>query len=161
MTAAGSYILRAEEGELRAGPGDSHTWFKATGSLTGSGFALVEESAARGQGAPIHRHEQDAESFYVLDGEITFFLDGVTPEVGRPGTFVHVPAGSPHGFRVESARARYLILTTPHHAEFYRAITRPVTKPGDSFAAVTKQEIGQACRDFGIEFIGPWPDVAR
>ena len=154
------YLLHRDQGELRAS-GKTVTWFKATGDTTGGLFALVEEDAARGQGAPIHRHAADVESFYVLDGEMTFFLPDAAPQVGRPGTFVHIPAGAAHGFRVESERARYLILTTPHHAEFYRAMTRAVAAPGDSFEPFTRDEMGKACRDYGVEFIGPWPDKAK
>lgn len=155
MTVTG-YVLKAGEGELRAS-GRTVTWFKATGDTSGGLLGLVEEDAARGQGAPLHRHAADVESFYVLDGEIAFFL-GADRAVGGPGTFVHVPAGVVHGFRVESERARYLILTTPHHAEFYRAMTRSVAAPGDAFDPLTREEMGKACRDYGIEFLGPWPD---
>ena len=154
------YLLHRDQGELRAS-GKTATWFKATGDTTGGLFALVEEDAARGQGAPIHRHAADVESFYVLDGEMTFFLADAEPQIGGPGTFVHVPAGAAHGFRVESERARYLILTTPHHAEFYRAMTRAVAAPGEPFEPFTKEEMGKVCRDYGVEFIAPWPDRVK
>lgn len=158
MSNVTSYLVEQHEGELRC-VGGTCTWFKATGDLTGGKFALVEEHAARGEGAPLHRHREDDESFYVLEGEITFFIeDGVGARRGA-GTFVHVPGGTIHGFRVESANARYLILTTVRHGEFYRAMSRAVGSPGDPFEEVTGEEIGKACEDFGIEFVGPLPDA--
>ena len=43
-------------------------------------------------GPPIHLHEDEDDSFYVLGGEITFVVeDGEL--VGQPGTFVLVPPG--------------------------------------------------------------------
>lgn len=155
-----SYLLRSGEGELRAS-GMTLTWFKAMGDAATGVPALVEEEATRGQGAPLHRHAADVESFYVLEGEVAFFLEGAARAVGGPGTFVHVPAGAVHGFRVESDRARYLILTTPHHAGFYRAMTRAVTSADQTFMPLSREEMSQACRDYGIEFIGPWPDRVK
>jgi hypothetical protein len=76
---------------------------------------------------------------------------------GSPGSFVHIPAGTVHGFRVASVEARYLILTTARHGEFYRAITRPVKSPGDAFEKVTGEMVGQACREFEIQYVGPLP----
>lgn len=75
------------------------------------------------------------------------------------GPAAHVPAGAVHGFRVESETARYLILTTARHGEFYRAITLP-SQPGGLPPAesIEGSEIGKAARQYGIEFIGPLPD---
>jgi hypothetical protein len=39
------------------------------------------------------------------------------------GSFAHILGGIVHGFRVDSETARYLVLTTPRHGAFYRAIT--------------------------------------
>lgn len=134
----------------------------ATGQGTGEAFCLVDEQAGRGESVPLHRHSEDVESFYVLEGELTFYLED-QPGVRAPaGTFAHVPGGTVHGFRVQSDTARYLILTTPRHGEFYRAITlasRPGGLPPEE--SVDGQQIEHAARDFGIEFIGPLPDPAK
>lgn len=135
--------------------GDTATSFLATGATTGGAFGLVEESAKRGMSVPLHRHDADVESFYVLDGEISFYLGSQPAARAVAGTFVHIPAGAVHGFRVESDSTRYLILTTPHHVDFYRAITAP--SPG---AAVGDDVIESACQEYGIELIGPLPDPA-
>ena len=60
-----------------------------------------------------------------------------------------------HGFRVESDTARYLILTTPRHVEFNRAITASTPR-----AAIEDDVIKKACEDYGIDFIGSLPDPA-
>jgi hypothetical protein len=73
--------------------------------------------------------------------------------------FAHLPGGTVHGFRVESEKARYLILTTPRHGQFYRAITR-ASRPGKlpPLDSVQGSEIQQASMDYGVEFVGPLPD---
>jgi mannose-6-phosphate isomerase-like protein (cupin superfamily) len=48
-----------------------------------------------GPAAHVHREEDDA--FFVLEGAITFTVDGEEVVAG-PGTFVLVPPGVPHGF---------------------------------------------------------------
>jgi quercetin dioxygenase-like cupin family protein len=138
--------------------GDTFTFFLATGDETGDAFCLVDEEAPRGTSVPLHRHPDDMESFYVLEGELTLFV-GDGPGVRAPsGSFAHVPGGTVHGFRVESDRARYLILTTPRHGEFYRAITRASgpdgEPPKDSEGSTTKG----VAKEYGIEFVGPLPD---
>ncbi len=148
---AAPYVRQPGTSEVRW-MGKTVTHFLATGDVTGGQFALVEETAARGMSVPLHRHDADVESFYVLDGTITFYLDDSRGERAGAGAFVHVPGGAVHGFRVESDSARYLILTSPHHAEFYRAIS--VTSPG---VPVDGEVVGRACREFGVTFIGPLP----
>ena len=139
--------------------GATATSFLATGVTTGDLFALVDERAHRGESVPLHRHVDDVESFYVLEGKVTFYLvrePGV--RVGA-GSFVHVPAGTVHGFRIESEIARYLILTTPRHGEFYRAITLPSRAGGQApLEPIDGAAIGRAARQYGIESVGPLPD---
>jgi quercetin dioxygenase-like cupin family protein len=147
-----AYIYQPDESELRW-MGKTSTNFLATGALTGGGFALVEERSIRGVSVPLHKHDNDVESFYILEGEVTFFLEDKPGVQAITGTFVHIPKGTVHGFRIKSETVRYLILTTPHHAEFYRAITSPSPE-----ATVDDVVIGKACHEYGIEFVGPLPD---
>lgn len=154
-----AYAHQPGEAELRW-MGEVSTFFLATGDSTGGAFALVDERSPQGEAVPLHRHADDVESFYVVEGEMSFFL-GDRPGVrAGAGAFVHVPAGEVHGFRVESESARYLILTTPRHGDFYRAITRPSREGGlPPLEGVTGEQIGAAAREYGIELVGPLPDA--
>ena len=108
---------------------------------------------------PLHRHDDDMESFYVVEGEVTLYVgDQAGARLGA-GSFAHVPGGTVHGFRVESETARYLILTTSRHGEFYRAITLP-SRPGGlpPLESIDGAQIKAAGREYGIEFVGPLPD---
>lgn len=153
-----AYLRQPQEAELRW-MGETCTYFLAEGSRTQDAFSLVDEQAKRGEAVPRHRHERDMESFYVLSGEITFYIGDQPGIRAKPGAFVHLPGGTVHGFRIESETARYLILTTPRHGEFYRAITLPA-QPGGAppTESVTGATVERACREFGVEFVGPLPE---
>ncbi len=157
MSSSGAYFVEPGRADLRW-MGGTATQFLATGQLTGGKFAMIDERAPRGVGAPLHRHAADDESFYVLEGELSFFLGDAPPHRGGPGAFVHVPAGAVHGFRIESETARYLILTTVRHGEFYKAITLASREGGlPPIEKVDGETVNRACREYGVEFIGPLP----
>jgi nicotinamidase-related amidase/quercetin dioxygenase-like cupin family protein len=48
-------------------------------------------------GPDVHAHRAEDDSFYILEGELTFTVDGADVAAG-PGTFVFVPPGVPHTF---------------------------------------------------------------
>jgi quercetin dioxygenase-like cupin family protein len=51
------------------------------------------------EGVDPHRHPDHVDSFYVLEGEAEFVVDGEVVRAG-PGAFVAAPPGVEHGFRV-------------------------------------------------------------
>jgi uncharacterized cupin superfamily protein len=48
-------------------------------------------------GPPLHAHESEDDSFYILDGELTVLLED-SEVVAGPGTFVLIPPGNGHTF---------------------------------------------------------------
>jgi quercetin dioxygenase-like cupin family protein len=157
-TAGGAYVLQPHQAELRW-MGETSTYFLATGEQTANAFALIDERAERGASVPLHLHAQDMESFYVLEGEITFYIGEQHRVRATAGAFVHLPAGTVHGFRIESETARYLILTTPRHGDFYRAITLPSREGGQPpLESIEGAKIKQAGQEYGISVVGPLPD---
>jgi mannose-6-phosphate isomerase-like protein (cupin superfamily) len=80
---------------------------KADASGTGGVVSVLEASEPPGFGPPVHVHDDAAEAFYVLDGEYVMSLDG--DEYRCPaGSFVFVPVGVRHGFRVGDVPSRKL-----------------------------------------------------
>lgn len=72
--------------------------------------AVIELTVPPGGSPPRHVHEQVDDSFLVLDGEVVVRCDQQTI-LGRPGTYIAVPAGVEHTFRVTSATpARLLVV---------------------------------------------------
>jgi quercetin dioxygenase-like cupin family protein len=50
-------------------------------------------------GVAPHTHPDHVDSFYVLEGEAEFTIEGEVVRAG-PGSFVAAPTGTEHGFRV-------------------------------------------------------------
>ncbi|NUT56580.1 MAG: cupin domain-containing protein [Thermoleophilia bacterium] len=60
-------------------------------------LAIIVIQPHRG-GPPAHRHKDEDDAFYILEGELTFGVEGEEVVAG-PGTFVLVPPGLEHTFR--------------------------------------------------------------
>src|SRR5262245_19773739 len=60
-------------------------------------YEITRQQGDKDMGPPPHSHDWD-ESFYVVAGDVEFTCAGKTT-VCRPGTLVHVPAGTVHSFR--------------------------------------------------------------
>lgn len=85
---------------------------KADTDVTGGAFTLLEAQEPPGFGPPMHIHRDAAEAFYVLEGEYRIFV-GDDEWVCPTGSFVFIPAGVVHGFRVGDVPSRKLNLYTP------------------------------------------------
>lgn len=138
---------------------DTLAIIRASGDTTDRRLALVEQTAPSGHAPPPHRHEREDEWFYVLDGELTFWLDG-DRSVGGPGSLTFLPKGVPHGFAVTSSQpARFLIGTSPSGFDsFVRAVgsrAESATLPPADHPLPSPGELGQIAEEHGIELLGP------
>ena len=89
-------------------------------------LAIVEVSTAGGAAPPPHVHHRHVESFYVLEGELLFGVDGSELRAGA-GAWLQVPPGVAHTFEVAGGgTARFLNLHTPSagFGPFVRALHR-------------------------------------
>lgn len=85
---------------------------KADAAATGGSFSLLEAAEPPGFGPPMHIHEDAGEAFYVLEGEYLIFME--EQEYRCPaGSFVFIPAGLVHGFRVGPTASRKLNIYSP------------------------------------------------
>src|SRR5437773_1282701 len=85
----------------------------ATGEDTVGKYALWETIVPPGGGPPPPVHSREEEGFYILEGEITFTINGERV-VATAGTFANMPVGTPHSFKNESNEtAKMLISVTP------------------------------------------------
>jgi len=99
--------------------------FKAVADQTGGDFSLMERTLPPGgRRPPAHRHVNCSEAFFVLDGQISFVLDG-QDLTGGPGDFLLVPRGAAHTFGNPSDEpARLLVLHAPAMDAYFEELHR-------------------------------------
>jgi quercetin dioxygenase-like cupin family protein len=149
-----------------AGPGEGEAlWFmgclatiKSSAETTGGGVAVIEHLGPRGAGSPQHVHSRENEWFYVLEGELTFWVGGEV-SVAPAGSFVFGPKGIPHTFMVSSEQARFLLVTEPAGFEqFMRTVGEPATRleiPPPATEPPDVEALSKLAATYGIEITGP------
>jgi quercetin dioxygenase-like cupin family protein len=149
-----------------ARPGEGEAlWFlgilatvKAAGDTTGGSVAVIEHLAPRGSGSPLHVHSREDEWFYVIEGELTFWVGGETI-VAPAGSFVFGPKGIPHTFLVSSDEAHFLLVAEPAgFEEFMRSIGEPAQRLEIPPAAAEPPDVAgltAVAAQYGIDIIGP------
>ena len=117
-------ILAPGEGHVLTARG-SVMAFKAVADQTGGDFSLMERTLPPGgRRPPAHRHVNCSEAFFVLDGQISFVLDG-QDLTGGPGDFLLVPRGAAHTFGNSSDEpARLLVLHAPAMDAYFEELHR-------------------------------------
>jgi quercetin dioxygenase-like cupin family protein len=129
--------------------------FVATGEETNGAYSMFEAIVLPGGGPPPHIHRREDETFYVLEGEITFQI-GEERQVSRPGSFVHMPIGNQHSFKNETDKnARMLITLMPAGLEEMFFEVGKVLKEGELPDEPSQEEIArllETAERFGIEY---------
>lgn len=120
-----------------------------------TGALAVQRVASRsGVMPPLHRRGED-ESYRVLEGELTFYVGDDVLRAG-PDDVVAVPRDARRTFRVESAWARWLVVTrvrsVARYEDFGRALACPVEEWPSAEEAAAVAAIAAAN---GIEVLGP------
>ncbi len=87
------------------------TWLVG-GKETSGRVTLGEGLARKGTEPPPHTHTREDEAYYILEGELTFYVGGQTLEAA-PGDFVWLPRGIEHTFELKTSQGRALVMFTP------------------------------------------------
>ncbi len=105
---------------IQRGEGTKSLWvlgelvtYKVPSQRTGGAYALFEVATHPGAGLPPHVQHREDESFYVLQGEFEFVVEGRTISVGV-GSLIYVPKGILHAHKnVGEGVGRMLVSQTP------------------------------------------------
>src|ERR1019366_2511573 len=120
--------------------------------------AVIEHLARRGSGSPLHRHHNQHELFYLIEGALTFWARGQAI-TGPPGPFVSGPRDIPHTFIVSSEQARFLLVTDPAGFEnFVRALAEPAQQlviPPPAPEPPDMAPMMALAAEYGIKILGP------
>lgn len=130
--------------------------FLALGKETGGSYCLMEAKVFPGGGPPPHTHSREEEGFYVLEGEVAFYVEEER-RVGTPGDSFHIPRGTVHRFHNETDQpARMLIWTAPAGIEeMFLRLGRETDDP-DTPPAVSPEEIDRLLAiapEYGIDIL--------
>ena len=150
MAGAGRcFVVAPGEGRL-IDLGDFAMRVKADAGSTGGVVSVLEATEPPGFGPPVHVHDDAAEGFFVLDGEYLMSLDG--EEYRCPaGSFIFIPVGVPHGFRVGDVPSRKLNFYFPaamtgYFDDLAAALTR---------SDVTDDELAEIAEAHHMHIVGP------
>lgn len=102
----GCFVVLPADGR-RIDLADFEMVVKADTETTGGVVSVLEATEPPGFRPPVHVHDDAAEAFYVLQGEYVMNLDGDEHRCPA-GSFIFIPAGIAHGFRVGDLPSRKL-----------------------------------------------------
>jgi quercetin dioxygenase-like cupin family protein len=125
---------------------------KATGDQTEGALSLLEATEPPGFGPPMHIHHDAAEAFFVLEGEYIIFLDG-REHPCPAGSFIFIPAGVAHGFRVGDMPSRKLNLYTPAAMVGYFDELAAANQAGE----IDDDALLEIAQRYSMEVLGPVP----
>jgi quercetin dioxygenase-like cupin family protein len=151
-----------------SGEGLADVWWK-TGRITvkagpdetGGAFSQLVADEPRGGATPLHVHHNEDETFYIVEGAVSFVVDGERVDAGA-GDFVFAPRGVPHAYVVRSDRARMLVTISPSGTEqLFVSLGVPVTgtEPPADAVMPTMPELVRLFAAHGTEILGPPPTL--
>jgi mannose-6-phosphate isomerase-like protein (cupin superfamily) len=130
--------------------GDFGMTLKADADRTAGVVSVLEAKEPPGFGPPIHVHHDSAEAFYVLEGEYLMYLED--REFTCPaGSFIFIPLGVRHGFRVGSVPSRKLNLYFPAAMVGYFDDLAAAVRGNE----VSDERLAEIARAHSMEVVGP------
>lgn len=125
----------------------------ADGVTSGGLFSLIETGEAEaGGGPPLHIHRDCAESFVVLDGRYAMHLEDGEFECPA-GSFVFVPKGMVHTFRVLEPASRKLNLYTPAGmVGYFDELAAGIS------SGMSETDLDALAERYEMEVVGPVPE---
>jgi quercetin dioxygenase-like cupin family protein len=125
-------------------------------------MSIVRFVGPPGDMPPLHLHRTDDEAWYVLEGEMSFFVGDEQPIRVKAGELAFGPRGVAHTYRVESVeQACWLAICTPGDFERFvidasrpaeRAELPPMPESPSEAEIVALTALAAA---HGIELLGP------
>ena len=130
--------------------GDFGMTVKASGAETAGVVSVLEAEEPPGFGPPLHVHHDCAEAFYVLEGEYIMSL-GDRELVCPAGSFIFIPQGARHGFRVGDVPSRKLNFYFPASMIGYFDDLSAALEQDD----VTDDDLAAIAVTHAMEIVGP------
>ena len=124
-----SNIIPAGAGQLVTARGSVMAFKASAAQPAGDSPVRARAVPPRGRRPLPHRHVTCSEAFWVLDGTVTFVLDGVEQR-GGPDDFLLVPRGAGHTFGNDGDEpARLLVLHAPAMDAYFAELDALWSRP--------------------------------
>ena len=144
-------VVADGEGEVVTALGSRYV-YKLLGHHTGGAFSLVEETLLDSDGPPLHVHEHEEETFYVLAGR-GLFVAGETERELRRGDLVVVPRGVPHALAPRGADPlRMLVIVSPAGLEQFFVDVAQRERAGTE---LDEDGVVALASEYGTRIVGP------
>ncbi len=125
---------------------------KIPGAATGGAFAVFEDLVRPGAGPVRHVHRDQAETFFVLDGQFDIEIEGILIHAG-PGDIAFVPKGAVHAFKnvgADHGRLRFMFTPAGESEAMFRAFLAAAHK-----RPLTVETMNGIAMNYGQTFVGP------
>ena len=147
-------IIKPDGGKHIAIAGDINSILTSKDDTDGT-YSVVEAKVFPKGGPVPHIQTREHEGFYVLEGEITFNVNG-KEIVAKQGTFVNVPTNVTHSFKNKTdTLAKMLIILSPGglenlFVEVGDEVTDPTVQPPPMSEGQMKKFV-DLVSDYGVE----------
>jgi quercetin dioxygenase-like cupin family protein len=149
--------MSGEPAGIAVGPGDGErvrspiggdVTFVVTGDQSNGALTVLDVVVPPGEGPPLHVHNREDETAYILEGEFRWKL-GAEMSVTPAGSFVFIPRGLAHAFQcIGSQPGRMLITFAPAGMEgFFERLS--------SLTAFDLEAFRDAAAQHGMDVVGP------
>lgn len=147
----GPLVVAPREGRT-ANPltiGGQEVFIKVAGGDTNDALSCMFHTVPPMTGPPLHQHQHEDEMFYVIEGEVTFQIDG-NRTVAKAGTTLFAPRLTVHAFQnFTQSTARLLITLVPGGLD--RMFVEASSITGENAAA----QFGPIGARYGLTVKGP------
>ena len=147
-------ITEPNAGKHIAIAGDINSILASKNDTEGT-YSVVEARVFPNGGPPPHIQTREHEGFYVLEGEVTFTVQG-KEIIAKSGTFVNVPPSVTHSFKNKTNHlAKMLIILAPGglenlFVEVGDEVSDPTIQP-PSMSAEKMKKFADVVSEYGVE----------
>ena len=148
---------------IAPGGGPSYDWsndkifVKVDADDSGAAYTIVEDNLKSSFSLGLHMHREHAETFYILDGSVDFYIDGNWISAAT-GACLHIPPKTPHAAKItqECEAARMLMVFQPSGFDQFLV---ELSKMNEADFA-DEARMSALNEKYDIVPLGPVPDIA-
>ncbi|GAA2786765.1 quercetin 2,3-dioxygenase [Kitasatospora aburaviensis] len=150
-----AYIAHPEQQQTLEWIGGGLFTILLDGRATAGQLTVGLFDVPKGEAPPFHVHTREDEVFVLLKGEALVWVGEECHKLNAGGA-VYLPRNIPHGYRITSARADLLLITTPAGIEeMFRHAGRDITTPRPDGFEISEERLAEAAALRGNVIVGP------